>query len=133
MRYTKGIYFCHTPSVNPDEYYDCGHIITIDRIAQDCPVAKMFRAALIGTQEWNNCVETIRVEKDKGFDYISATLNDEVVEWLVENVKDSTDKLRQDMPQGWMIYDPYKVEEQGNVSVFFLRQSDAMAFKLRWG
>lgn len=132
MRHFKGIYFCHTPIVDPKGSYDCNHIISIDRIPEGCPVEKMFKMAVNGTQEWNNCVKEIRIKKDEGFDYVSATLNDEVVEWLDENVRPSTSKLRQDMPQGWMIYDPCKVEQAGHVDVFFFRLSDAMAFKLRW-
>ena len=62
----------------------------------------------------------------------SSTLKQEVIDWLNENVKDSTDKIRKDMPQGWMIYDPMRVHQTTEVSVFFLRGSDAVAFKLRW-
>lgn len=132
MEYYNGIYFCHTPIVDPDNSYDCSHIITIHRIPEDCPAEKIFKVAMAGTAEWNSCVKEVRIEKDVGFDYVSATLNNEVVEWLNENVRDSISKLRQDMPQGWMIYDPCKVEQVGEVSIFFFRKSDAMAFKLRW-
>ena len=132
MRHFKGMYFCHTPIADPEGSYDCSHIISIDRIPEDCPVEKMFKMAMTGTKEWNNCCKEVRMKNEKRFDYVSATLKDEVVEWLNENVRDSISKLRQDMPQGWMIYDPYLVEQAGHVDVFFFRQSDAMAFKLRW-
>ena len=134
MKYFNGIYFCHTPIVSPNECYDCRHIVSIELYPENCPREKLFKAAQTGTEEWNTCVKTIRIPQDdnRRFDEISSTLKQEVIDWLNENIADSTDKRRNDMPQGWMIYDPLLVHERTNVSVFFLRRADAMAFKLRW-
>lgn len=133
MRYSKGIYFCHTPIVDPENHYDCEHFITVDQIREDCPVEKMGKELQIGLPEWNNCVEILTIpQKDGRWDERSATLKQEVRDWLNENVKDSTKKIRSDMPQGWMIYDPIRVYQTTSVSVFFLRKADAVAFVLRW-
>lgn len=125
MRYSKGFYFCHTPIVDPENHYDCEHFISIDQIRDDCPIEKMVRELQIGLPEWNNCIEILTIPR-------SATLKQEVRDWLDENVKDSTKKIDKDMPQGWMIYDPERVYQTTSVSVFFLRKADAMAFVLRW-
>lgn len=138
MRYSKGFYFCHTPIVDPENHYDCEHFISIDQIRDDCPIEKMVRELQIGLPEWNNCIEILTIPRDKinslgrRMTERSATLKQEVRDWLDENVKDSTKKIDKDMPQGWMIYDPERVYQTTSVSVFFLRKADAMAFVLRW-
>lgn len=141
MRYfNDNFYFCHTPIVDPEEHYDCEHMISIQQLPEDYPREKLAKLLQQGTSEWNNCVETLEIPKEYAiinqtriprYEY-SSTLKQEVIDWLNENVKDSTDKLRKDMPQGWMIYDPMRVHQTTEVSVFFLRGSDAVAFKLRW-
>lgn len=132
MKYSNGMYFCVKPIVNPEELYECRHLLSIERIPEDCPIEEINKWIVNGTEEWKNCTKEIRVEKQNRFDYVSSTLNDEVTEWLNENIKPSTDKRRIDMPQGWMIYDPYVTEQGTSVTIFFLRRTDAMAFKLRW-
>jgi len=138
MRYFKGDYFCHTPIADPENYYNCEHIVSIQQLRENCPVEKMVTELRIGTKEWNNCIEILTIPRGD-VDSLghpitdrSATLKQEVIDWLNENVKDSTVKIRKDMPQGWMIYDPMRVYETTQVTVFFLRKSDALAFVLRW-
>ena len=136
MKYYNGNIFCHTPTVAPEKYYECRHMISIEQLPENCPTEKMFQAIRIGTEEWNNCVRTLKMQTDM-IDGIlmferSSTLKQEVIDWLNENIADSTDKRRKDMPQGWMIYNPLSVHQTTSVSVFFLRRVDAMAFKLRW-
>lgn len=138
MRYSKGIYFCHTPIVDPENHYDCEHFISIEQFPENCPVEKLHKFTKTGIEEWNNCIEILTIPTggvdSLGYDRTerSATLKQEVIDWLNENIKDSTNKIRSDMPQGWMIYDPKRVYQTTSVSVFFLRKADAMAFKLRW-
>ena len=133
MRYfNDNFYFCHTPIVDPENYYDCEHMISIEQLPEDCPIEKLNKLLRVGTPEWNNCIEKIEIPQENGWPEYSSTLKQEVIDWLNENVKDSTDKIRKDMPQGWMIYDPMRVHQTTEVSVFFLRGSDAVAFKLRW-
>ena len=134
MRYfNDNYYFCHTPIVDPEKHYDCEHVISIQQLPEDCPIEKIGKLLQQGTSEWNNCVKTIEIpQKDRRWFEYSSTLKQEVIDWLNENVRDSTDKIRKDMPQGWMIYDPMRVHQTTEVSVFFLRGSDAVAFKLRW-
>ena len=137
MKYFKGIYFCHKPIVAPEKYYDCRHVLDIHQISENCPVEEMSKALSVGTPEWNNCVKILKLSVDGIIERLStfetsANLKQEVIDWLNENIADSTDKRRNDMPQGWMIYDPEIVRQRTSVSVFFLRGADAMAFKLRW-
>lgn len=134
MRYSNdNYYFCHTPIVDPEKHYDCEHVISIQQLPEDCPIEKIGKLLQQGTSEWNNCVKIIEIpQKDRQWFEYSSTLKQEVIDWLNENIRDSTDKIRKDMPQGWMIYDPMRVHQTTEVSVFFLRGSDAVAFKLRW-
>jgi len=133
MDYSNGFYFCHTPIIDSENHYDCEHFISIHQLPKNCPIEKMNKALQIGTPEWNNCVKKIEIPQENGrWPIYSSTLKQEVIDWLNENVKDSNDKMRKDMPQGWMIYDPMRVHQSTEVSVFFLRKSDAVAFKLRW-
>lgn len=62
------------------------------------------------------------------------SLNDEVIQWLNENVKPSSDKAMKDQPQGWaMGNDHYRATDDHNrLSIWFLRRRDAMAFIKRW-
>ncbi len=135
MEYFNGDFFCHTPIVDPEKYYDCRHIIKIGLFPKNCPLEKISRAARTGTEEWNTCIKRIKIStiiEGTPMTERTSTLNQEIIDWLNENITDSTDKQRSDMPQGWMIYDPMLVYETIEVSVFFLRKTDAMAFKLRW-
>ncbi len=133
MEYFNGDYFCSKPIDNPGAIYECRHIISIENIPSNTPVEDISKAKQVRTPEWNSCVQKIKKPApDGGWPDIVATLNQETIDWLKENVPDSTDKRRSDMPQGWMIYDPMLSIESISVSIFFLRQVDAMAFKLRW-
>lgn len=133
MRYLNdNYYFCHTPIVDPENHYDCEHMISIQQLPEDYSIEKLNKLLQTGTPEWNNCIKIIEIPQENGRPEYSSTLKQEVIDWLNENVKDSTDKIRKDMPQGWMMYDPMRVHQTTEVSVFFLRGSDAVAFKLRW-
>ena len=134
MKYYNGIYFCSKPMGYSDEYYDCRHIISIEKLPEHYGQDQLMSLLRVGSQEWINCVKRIDTPSLNlgGFKEYAATLKDEVIEWLNENIAPSTDKRRADMPEGWMIYEPTKSIEKLEVSVFFLRRADAMAFKLRW-
>ncbi len=133
MRYHNGMYSCIRNIAHPTKFYDCKHILHIDLFPENITQKDMWKYVKDGTEEWQNCVEKLKFEnKDNPWSDRSITLKQEVIDWLNENVADSTDKQRADMPQGWMIYDPMVVHETTSLSVFFLRKVDAMAFKLRW-
>lgn len=60
-------------------------------------------------------------------------LKPEVIEWLNENVKDSTDKAMKHQPQGWAIgTDEYRLNGSSDLAIWFLRRRDAMKFIKHW-
>lgn len=132
MQYMNGFYFCHTPIVFPEKHYDCEHFISIKQIPDEVPEEELYNLLRTGTPEWNKCVKIIEIKEFEHLAIRSATLKQEVIDWLNKNIADSTDKTRSDMPQGWMIYDPQIVHQTTELSVFFLRRKDAMHFKLVW-
>lgn len=143
MKYYRGNYFVRNPLINPENYYDFGHIIDIGLYPEDCPEHKLGWYAVNGSEEWNRCIDIIdKPSKPNNvivngirFSYTEKipTLKPKVISWLNEYVPESTDKNRSDMKQGWMIYHPNLTLERTSVSVFFLRRIDALAFKLAWG
>lgn len=61
-------------------------------------------------------------------------LNQDVINWLMVNVADSTDKAMKDQPQGWaMGNDNYRSHNYGmDITIWFLRRIDAMQFIKTW-
>jgi hypothetical protein len=60
-------------------------------------------------------------------------LNQDVIDWLNENVSDSTDKQMAHQPQGWAMGDTdYRKNDGSGFNLFFLRRRDAMNFIKEW-
>ena len=137
--------------------YEAPHMVVIEkylRDADDAPVENDW-TALIEIKEFLNQTKRERNEEfykqlnedlpveersqvtDEYLDYISteevATLRPEVVDWLNENVKPSTDKARKDRPEAWaMGNDEYRESESFSLTLWFVRRNDAMKFIKHW-
>ena len=109
MHYHQNLMFC-TDSYWYKEAYLCNHMVSFSGYEFE--------------DDWESLIVETETTKN---------LKPEVLLWLEENVKDSTDKAMKDHPKGWDIgSDEYRSRNFQQISIFFLRRRDAFAFIKRW-
>lgn len=152
--YWSGDCFCTRPlNVPADatgttlEFYDANHIVTVYKLGyhpEEKEIWERFKNK-DWSPAWNHIVDERLIEitnpafactiKDKYIPRMEhrSDFKPFVYDWLRKNVKDSTDRYRQDNPVGWNVHKPWPTDDMipyttQEVSVFFVRRRDAMNF-----
>jgi hypothetical protein len=135
--------------------FDTKYLISIDQYERRAA----FPSYEIIDDDWTNLIEftneyfdqkeydetmarLAEMDKDHEFDEMYArgnatklnvpTLKQEVIDWLNENVADDPNPIEQ-CAKGWCMGNiSYRATDHCQLSLFFYRRSDAMAFVKRW-
>lgn len=139
--WTNGMFHCrHIVSFSKYIDYD------INDIDSDWP-ALLFDEEFCVQEEYDRCVRVFeKMNNDKPGSAVFTddairqmstrnvpSLKPEVIDWLTENVHQSTDKQMVDQPQGWAMGNAeYRQNDSSHFSIFFLRRRDALNFIKVW-